>query len=214
MPKFQKSLQATFLARRPCSIVDGEVKYSAGCEYLINPAGSTSDNDVKWVPEVVVKSEMPDELKRWEYDNAPPERCHGLEVAAVADPSKFCSSISQGACSQYGGDLAICKTYFDSRHTGDPELCKRRSCRVAVHQGCYCGGVGDKIWAAILKKSAAKVWQCDECKQCTVCNNDSNADQMCFCEECDAGMHTYCCSPPLTAVPEGEWRCPECAKGT
>jgi hypothetical protein len=33
---------------------------------------------------------------------------------------------------------------------------------------------------------------------------------MLLCDDCDKGYHTSCLTPPLLAVPEGEWLCPQC----
>lgn len=32
-----------------------------------------------------------------------------------------------------------------------------------------------------------------------------------LCDSCDAGYHIFCLDPPLDAVPDGDWACPECA---
>ena len=31
-----------------------------------------------------------------------------------------------------------------------------------------------------------------------------------FCEQCDSPWHLKCLDPPLDAVPDGEWFCPDC----
>ncbi|KIR62535.1 hypothetical protein I314_03480 [Cryptococcus bacillisporus CA1873] len=46
---------------------------------------------------------------------------------------------------------------------------------------------------------------------CLVCNTDHEQDAPLECERCDQPYHIGCLSPPLSAVPEGEWFCPECA---
>ena len=48
-------------------------------------------------------------------------------------------------------------------------------------------------------------WPCDGCGRA------DREDEMVLCDACDAGWHLDCLSPALTAVPEGEWLCPECA---
>lgn len=30
------------------------------------------------------------------------------------------------------------------------------------------------------------------------------------CDRCDSGWHIHCLSPPLAAVPPGNWYCPRC----
>ncbi|KAF8655946.1 hypothetical protein AX16_002853 [Volvariella volvacea WC 439] len=46
---------------------------------------------------------------------------------------------------------------------------------------------------------------------CVVCNTDhGEEDDPLECEKCDSPYHLQCLTPPLDAVPEGEWFCPEC----
>ncbi|CAD6195148.1 unnamed protein product [Caenorhabditis auriculariae] len=49
---------------------------------------------------------------------------------------------------------------------------------------------------------------------CSKCRKGDHEDLLLVCEieSCSTGMHTFCCEPPLSVVPEGEWRCPACVK--
>ncbi|VDD84943.1 unnamed protein product [Enterobius vermicularis] len=47
---------------------------------------------------------------------------------------------------------------------------------------------------------------------CKHCKKGDDEDRLLLCEECNAAQHTYCCNPPLTDVPETEWRCYQCIK--
>lgn len=31
------------------------------------------------------------------------------------------------------------------------------------------------------------------------------------CDSCPAAYHTFCLSPPITDVPDGDWKCPRCS---
>ena len=50
---------------------------------------------------------------------------------------------------------------------------------------------------------------------CAICHSTANAAQMLLCGDgvrgCDRGFHMQCLSPPLDALPPGDWFCPECA---
>ena len=35
---------------------------------------------------------------------------------------------------------------------------------------------------------------------------------MLLCDNCNAGFHTYCLTPPLQEIPHGEWLCPDCVQ--
>jgi len=46
---------------------------------------------------------------------------------------------------------------------------------------------------------------------CIRCNKDNGEDDSPLeCDKCDAPCHLGCLSPPLDAVPDGEWFCPDC----
>uniref|UniRef100_A0A915JPU5 RING-type E3 ubiquitin transferase n=1 Tax=Romanomermis culicivorax TaxID=13658 RepID=A0A915JPU5_ROMCU len=47
------------------------------------------------------------------------------------------------------------------------------------------------------------------CK-CVVCKSGENGDKLLLCNECDHALHTYCLNPPLDAVPEDDFYCPDC----
>jgi hypothetical protein len=45
---------------------------------------------------------------------------------------------------------------------------------------------------------------------CEKCKGGHLEERMIICDRCDKGWHTFCLSPPLESVPEGEWVCPTC----
>ncbi|TBU47473.1 RCC1/BLIP-II [Dichomitus squalens] len=46
---------------------------------------------------------------------------------------------------------------------------------------------------------------------CVVCDQDNGEDDSPLeCDKCDYPYHLKCLDPPLDAVPDGEWFCPEC----
>ncbi|PNH01098.1 Retrovirus-related Pol polyprotein from transposon [Tetrabaena socialis] len=47
---------------------------------------------------------------------------------------------------------------------------------------------------------------------CEVCGFPDGEEWMLLCDACGKGWHTYCLSPPLTAVPNGTWVCPKCVR--
>ncbi|CAJ0587943.1 unnamed protein product, partial [Mesorhabditis spiculigera] len=46
---------------------------------------------------------------------------------------------------------------------------------------------------------------------CIKCRRGDNEAKLLLCEGCDLSMHTFCCQPPLGAVPKGEWHCSDCS---
>jgi hypothetical protein len=41
-------------------------------------------------------------------------------------------------------------------------------------------------------------------------SQQDNDEHLLLCDMCDRAAHTFCCRPPLDAVPEGDWFCPSC----
>jgi hypothetical protein len=31
------------------------------------------------------------------------------------------------------------------------------------------------------------------------------------CDSCPSAYHTFCLNPPLTDIPDGDWKCPRCS---
>lgn len=48
---------------------------------------------------------------------------------------------------------------------------------------------------------------------CKVCGIDKDDDNVLLCDTCDSEYHTYCLSPPLARIPDGNWYCPSCVAG-
>ena len=46
---------------------------------------------------------------------------------------------------------------------------------------------------------------------CQECNGGHHPELLLLCDGCDSAYHTFCLDPPLDAVPEGDWYCPDCA---
>ena len=45
---------------------------------------------------------------------------------------------------------------------------------------------------------------------CAVCLSAKRAESILCCDTCDKGFHLDCLTPPLAAVPDGDWSCPRC----
>jgi hypothetical protein len=46
---------------------------------------------------------------------------------------------------------------------------------------------------------------------CSVCGSGHDEELLLLCDACNGARHTYCCSPPLLQVPEGDFICPDCS---
>ena len=105
-------------------------------------------------------------------------------------------------------------------------------CSICQEQGrgmLYCSGKGCRKADTITRAHpdcadcAETLWLCRECsggevdpEQCWWCagtaSKEGNEMVMCSSEGCSAGGHLLCAG--LTAVPEGDWLCPECGSGS
>ena len=47
-------------------------------------------------------------------------------------------------------------------------------------------------------------------KACLRCSSPDDEARMLLCDVCGDAWHMYCLQPPLTAVPKGNWMCPQC----
>lgn len=50
----------------------------------------------------------------------------------------------------------------------------------------------------------------EEEERCLVCDSTEQGESMILCDGCENAKHTFCCSPKLERVPEGDWYCGEC----
>jgi hypothetical protein len=89
-------------------------------------------------------------------------------------------------------------------------------------------GVGASLTAYAYQGTDAPIWSAlsgapamlddgdgdgnDADERCEVCSSGDDGDLMLMCDSdgCGRAYHTYCITPPLAHVPEGDWFCPTC----
>eukprot|EP00322_Chrysochromulina_rotalis_P000601 CAMPEP_0115873706 /NCGR_PEP_ID=MMETSP0287-20121206/24138_1 /TAXON_ID=412157 /ORGANISM="Chrysochromulina rotalis, Strain UIO044" /LENGTH=940 /DNA_ID=CAMNT_0003328783 /DNA_START=355 /DNA_END=3178 /DNA_ORIENTATION=+ len=105
--------------------------------------------------------------------------------------------------------------------TGD-QFTNRRDAKSAA--GIRSSATADVKVAAGIRSSAAAGTETygpstsralvhEETVMCTHCAGQDNDDCLLLCDgfRCRAASHTFCCDPPLAAVPTGKWFCDGCA---
>ena len=47
---------------------------------------------------------------------------------------------------------------------------------------------------------------------CQNCGKGDSEEEMLLCDGCDESHHTFCLTPPLAEIPQGDWLCPKCVR--
>ena len=63
----------------------------------------------------------------------------------------------------------------------------------------------------MLASASLNAWLAQNDYECTVCGKDLESGELLCCELCPRVYHLHCLTPPLAAIPEGDWFCPRCA---
>ncbi|KXZ54607.1 hypothetical protein GPECTOR_4g672 [Gonium pectorale] len=71
---------------------------------------------------------------------------------------------------------------------------------------------GDDVYV-VETEDASQLPQGDEDEDCCLCGRSTDVRRMVECDRCLRGFHFRCLRPPLRALPEGDWLCPDCEAG-
>ncbi|KAJ8683101.1 hypothetical protein QAD02_018893 [Eretmocerus hayati] len=95
---------------------------------------------------------------------------------------------------QQGGEIILCDT-----------------CPRAYHLVCL---------EPELEETPEGKWSCPHCENEGAAEDDDEHMEFCrvckdggellCCDSCTSAYHTHCLNPPLTEIPDGDWRCPRC----
>ncbi|XP_059476340.1 chromodomain-helicase-DNA-binding protein Mi-2 homolog isoform X2 [Neocloeon triangulifer] len=114
----------------------------------------------------------------------------GEEGFEVTDHQDYCEVCQQG------GEIILCDT-----------------CPRAYHLVCL---------EPELEEAPEGKWSCPHCEGegvqeqeedehmefCRVCKDGG---ELLCCDQCPSAYHTFCLNPPLTEIPDGDWKCPRCS---
>ncbi len=127
---------------------------------------------------------------------------------------------------QQGGEIILCDTCPRAYHLVcfDPELEEapegRWSCPHCEAEGKFQSLKAHVllnynffyIWLGITASSADKAKAADDGDEhmefCRVCKDGG---ELLCCDSCTSAYHTFCLNPPLSEIPDGDWKCPRCA---
>lgn len=114
-----------------------------------------------------------------------------LSIEEQTDHQDYCEVCQQG------GEIILCDTCPRAYHLVclEPELEEapegRWSCPHCETEGTKEGEEDDE--------------HNEFCRKC------KDGGELLCCDSCPWAYHTFCLNPPLTEIPDGDWRCPRCA---
>lgn len=94
-------------------------------------------------------------------------------------------------------------------------------CKLAIQLEKYCDFLqrqnhtnhSNKSFKSMLHHSPRELLH-DNTKGCVICNRNTDLSHMLICDGCEREFHMGCLSPPMKKLPQNEWYCTECMKGT
>nr|XP_027204103.1 chromodomain-helicase-DNA-binding protein Mi-2 homolog [Dermatophagoides pteronyssinus] len=106
---------------------------------------------------------------------------------------------------QQGGEIILCDTCPRAYHLVclEPELEEAPEGKWSCP---HCEGEG--IQDQENDESLEQTTNDHHMEFCRICKDGG---ELLCCDACPLAYHTYCLSPPLEDVPDGEWRCPRCS---
>lgn len=97
---------------------------------------------------------------------------------------------------QQGGEIILCDTCPKAYHLVclDPELEE----------------APEGKWSCPTCEADGPVEQDDEDEHQEFCRVCKDGGELLCCDSCISAYHTFCLNPPLSEIPDGDWRCPRC----
>ncbi|XP_071446539.1 chromodomain-helicase-DNA-binding protein Mi-2 homolog isoform X2 [Hetaerina americana] len=97
---------------------------------------------------------------------------------------------------QQGGEIILCDTCPRAYHLVclDPELEETPEGKWSCP---HCEGEG--------------VQEQEEDEHMEFCRVCKDGGELLCCDSCPSAYHTFCLNPPLTDIPDGDWKCPRCS---
>lgn len=97
---------------------------------------------------------------------------------------------------QQGGEIILCDTCPKAYHLVclDPELEE----------------APEGKWSCPTCEADGPVEQDDDDEHQEFCRVCKDGGELLCCDSCISAYHTFCLNPPLSEIPDGDWRCPRC----
>ncbi|XP_020978798.1 lysine-specific demethylase 5B isoform X1 [Arachis ipaensis] len=136
------------------------------------------------------------------------------DVARFLRPAgKITDCAKHVLCQLYREHLYDYEEFYNKMNQGTAVNCKKgeRDERKSDHRVQSSTSKKHPRRVSGLKVKDCKVHVEEERDQiCEQCKSGLHGEVMLLCDRCDKGWHTYCLSPPLKQIPQGNWYCFSC----
>ncbi|CAG9863845.1 unnamed protein product [Phyllotreta striolata] len=123
----------------------------------------------------------------------------------------------------------ICLVSFKSQEIGTPQSCDHSFCLKCIQEWSKTNNtcpvdrqeyhsilVRDRLDGKVTRRISIEApaqhhETVEDLTACEVCGLTNQEDRMLLCDNCDAGYHMFCLTPPLDVIPDGAWFCDECS---
>lgn len=97
---------------------------------------------------------------------------------------------------QQGGEIILCDTCPKAYHLVclDPELEE----------------APEGKWSCPTCEADGPIEQDDDDEHQEFCRVCKDGGELLCCDSCPSAYHTFCLNPPLSEIPDGDWKCPRC----
>uniref|UniRef100_A0A5B7BX15 Putative lysine-specific demethylase 5B isoform X4 n=1 Tax=Davidia involucrata TaxID=16924 RepID=A0A5B7BX15_DAVIN len=147
------------------------------------------------------------------YDKAVKEKKWGEVFWFVRSFGKISECAKHVLCQLYREHLYDYEDYYNRLNQEKSKSCKRG---MHVEKKSVTGFdfSGSKRRRKNIKGERVKLCKVEEEEEldqiCEQCRSGLHGEVMLLCDRCNKGWHIYCLSPPLKAVPPGNWYCLDC----
>ncbi|XP_018335624.1 chromodomain-helicase-DNA-binding protein Mi-2 homolog isoform X1 [Agrilus planipennis] len=172
---------------------DSDVEFEQMLQEAEEPRSSKADeesqqiDDVEETPQPRRKAKTKIGNKTKKKRKVKPGKPEGEEQYEHQDYCEVC---------QQGGEIILCDTCPRAYHLVclDPEL----------------EDTPEGRWSCPHCENEGPAEQDDDEHQefCRVCKDGG---ELLCCDSCPSAYHTHCLNPPLTDIPDGDWKCPRCS---
>uniref|UniRef100_A0A5K3EYK0 PHD finger protein 10 n=2 Tax=Mesocestoides corti TaxID=53468 RepID=A0A5K3EYK0_MESCO len=125
-------------------------------------------------------------------------------TSSFAEPTVTEVETSKKVETEISGMTSVCCRCQQSATEEKFLVCSE--CGLQAHPRCL------EFWPEVTERARQEVWQCADCKSCSVCKNKEVGGLILICDACDKGFHATCHNPAVPADTDQSlpWICSAC----